>query len=218
MTLNKSITIFFMLIFLGISAYSQTNSAQKTDQCRYGETDFVGENIDLNVTNADIRDVLTYITEAFGCDFVIDTSIKEVPITTNLTNVSWNLALDAIVESQGLIIRVSNTSSGKDLLRVRDKKEDVKYGLCSFPKLDSLPLFTESIQLKTVPEETQKTYFEGLKIMLSKRLSRRGTIEIDDKTNNLLIVTDTRENLDAVRQLIAYLEILDGEKIESNYQ
>jgi type II secretory pathway component HofQ len=213
MKLNKSITIFFLLACLGISAYSQSNSEKSANQCRYGEAGFVGESIDLSVVDVDIREVTMYITQQFNCDFVIDDSIKEVPITATLTNVPWNLALEAITVSQGLTIRAANTSSGKTILRLRDKKEDANYGVCSVPKLDSLPLFTEFIQLENVPEKNQKTYFENLKIMVSKRLSRRGAIEIDDKTN-AFIVTDTKENLDAIIQLIAYLAILDDEKIE----
>jgi type IV pilus assembly protein PilQ len=213
MRLNKLITIFFLLACLGISVYAQTNSAQKTNQCRYGETDFAGENISFGVTEVDIREVMTYITEQFGCDFVIDDSIKEVPITMNLTNVPWNLALEAIVVSQGLTIRVANTSSGKTILRLRDKKEDANYGVCSSPKLDSLPLFTEFVQLNNIPEKDRESYFNGLKIIMARPLSRRGTIEIDDKSNTL-IVTDTKENVEAVKQLIAYLEILEHEKIE----
>ena len=39
---------------------------------QYGQPGFVGEPINLNVVNADIRDILNYITEQYGVNFVID--------------------------------------------------------------------------------------------------------------------------------------------------
>ena len=37
---------------------------------------FVGEPINLKVVNADIRDILNYITEQYGINFVIDKSVS----------------------------------------------------------------------------------------------------------------------------------------------
>src|SRR5687768_2711556 len=48
---------------------------------QYGQPGFVGEPINLNVVNADIRDILNYITEQYGVNFVIDTSVTAVPVT-----------------------------------------------------------------------------------------------------------------------------------------
>src|SRR4051812_42710447 len=54
---------------------------QQSDQGhRYGEPGFVGEPINLNVVNADIRDILNYITEQYGINFVIDSSVTTVPV------------------------------------------------------------------------------------------------------------------------------------------
>jgi type IV pilus assembly protein PilQ len=209
MKLNKLITIF-LLAYLGISVYAQTNSEQKPNLCRYGETDFIGESIDLNVADLDIREVVTYITRQFDCDFVIDDSIKEVPITTNLTNVPWNLALDAILQSQGFYINVTKTNSKSkilriyehDILRCESENNRVEIESSTFAKT---PLYTEFIELKSIPEEMKKLYFVFLKKSLSNSLSRRGSIEIDENSNTL-IITDERENLDA---LIKTVKLLD---------
>ena len=50
----------------------------------YGDPGFRGEPINLNVVNADIRDILNYITEQYGINFVIDKSVKEVPVTVKV--------------------------------------------------------------------------------------------------------------------------------------
>src|SRR5204863_9682403 len=46
---------------------------------------------------------------------------------------------------------------------------------------------------------------EGLLPIIKRRLSRRGAIEIDGRSNSL-IVTDVRQNIDAIRQLVAILD------------
>src|SRR5204862_2151421 len=90
---------------------------QQSDQGhRYGEPGFVGEPINLNVVNADIRDILNYITEQYGVNFVIDSSVAAIPVTVNVQDVPWNLALNAVlkanrlgVETSGNILRVATT-------------------------------------------------------------------------------------------------------------
>jgi len=55
---------------------------KQSDQGRqYGQPGFIGEPINLNVVNADIRDILNYITEQYGVNFVIDASVGAVPVT-----------------------------------------------------------------------------------------------------------------------------------------
>src|SRR5258705_13878260 len=49
--------------------------AQQGSQGRqYGQGGFVGEPINLNVVHADVRDILNYVTEQYGINFVIDSS------------------------------------------------------------------------------------------------------------------------------------------------
>src|SRR6187549_130021 len=81
---------------------------------QYGQPGFIGEPINLNVVNADVRDILNYITEQYGVNFVIDSSVAAVPVTVNVSEVPWNVALDAVlkanrigIESSGNILRVA---------------------------------------------------------------------------------------------------------------
>src|SRR6185437_4484637 len=46
---------------------------------------------------------------------------------------------------------------------------------------------------------------QGLLPIISRRLSRRGSIEVDGRSNTL-IITDVKENIDAIRQLVAILD------------
>src|SRR5215207_891318 len=125
-------------------------AAQKVDTQRqgtmYGDPGFRSEPINLNVVNADIRDILNYITEQYGVNFVIDKSVKNVPITVNVSEVPWNIALDSILRSQELGVQVNGT-----ILRVADAKalatEGELYRAQMDNQLDGSPLYTEFIRL-----------------------------------------------------------------------
>jgi type IV pilus assembly protein PilQ len=208
--------------------------AQSQQGRQYGQPGFVGEPINLNVVNADIRDILNYITEQYGVNFVIDSSVGAVPVTVNVQDVPWNVALDAVlkanrlgVESSGNILRVATT----EVLAKESETERV----ISNSRLDASPLVTEFIRLNyarasgTLAQAAGSTGAfsggstnlsfsggaggdatggsgdQGLLPIISRRLSRRGSIEVDGRSNTL-IITDVKENIDAIRQLAAILD------------
>jgi type IV pilus assembly protein PilQ len=220
------------------SPSAATMSSAPQDQGRmYGDPGFRGEPINLNVVNADIRDILNYITEQYGINFVIDKSVKAVPVTVNVSNVPWNVALDSVLRSQGLGVQVNG-----NILRVAEQQtlaeEQAVRQKIESSKLDDSPLYTEFIRLNyarasgSLPQGTttsgtsaatesavsntleggsgggnagQSGGAEGLLPIIKRRLSRRGSIETDGRSNTL-IITDVRENIDAVRQLVALLD------------
>lgn len=200
----------------------------------YGQPGFIGEPINLNVVNADIRDILNYVTEQYGVNFVIDSSVGAVPVTVNVQEVPWNLALDAVlkanrlgVEANGNILRVATT----EVLA----KESETQKILNDSRLDASPLVTEFIRLNyarasgTLAQAAGSTGAfsggatnlsfsggaggdatggsgdQGLLPIISRRLSRRGSIEVDGRSNTL-IITDVKENIDSIRQLAAILD------------
>jgi len=128
-------------------AQPRNPNAQQSDQGRhYGEYGFVGEPINLNVVNADIRDILNYITEQYGVNFIIDKSVGAVPVTVNVTDVPWNYALDAILRAnrlgivvEGNILRVATIET---LALEAESQAKIQEG-----KLNAAPLETEFIRL-----------------------------------------------------------------------
>ena len=219
----------------GVAMSPAADSISQSQQGRhYGEPGFVGEPINLNVVNADIRDILNYITEQYGVNFVIDSSVGAVPVTVNVQDVPWNVALDAVlkanrlgIESSGNILRVATT----EVLA----KESETQKVINDSRLDASPLVTEFIRLNyarasgTLAQAAGSTGAfsggatnlsfsggaggdatggsgdQGLLPIISRRLSRRGSIEVDGRSNTL-IVTDVKENIEAIRQLTAILD------------
>ena len=233
----KAAIALMLVSILGLAVAAQRTDPQSQGRM-YGDAGFRGEPINLNVVNADIRDILNYITEQYGINFVIDKSVKSVPVTVNVNDVPWNVALDSVLRSQELSVQVNGT-----ILRIADSKtlatEGEIYRLQQDNQLDGAPLYTEFIRLNyarakgtiarglstsgvsTSPyanafapsgggstmggSTSADTGGEGLLPIIQRRLSRRGSIEVDGRSNSL-IVTDVRQNIDAVRQLINILD------------
>jgi type IV pilus assembly protein PilQ len=237
---KKAVIALMIISTLCLAVAAQKVDAQRQGRM-YGDPGFRGEPINLNVVNADIRDILNYITEQYGVNFVIDKSVSAVPVTVNVSEVPWNIALDSILQAQGLGVQVNGT-----ILRIADKK-----ALAADLEIDSRAeeartgtqtLVTEFVRLnyaraknaivrgtltsgtRTEPGENYTlapllgsstsggnaapaptSGGDGLLPIIQRRLSKRGSIEVDERSNSL-IITDVRQNVDAVKQLIAILD------------
>ena len=117
---NISVTVKKIVIALAIvSSLAVAVMAQKVEPQsqgkHYGDPGFRGEPINLNVVNADIRDILSYITDQYGINFVIDKSVKEIPVTVKVNEVPWNVALDSVLQSQAIGVQVNG-----NILRVAE--------------------------------------------------------------------------------------------------
>jgi type IV pilus assembly protein PilQ len=229
-------------------------TVQTTQGAQYGQPNFVGEPINLNVVNADIRDILNYITEQYGVNFVVDSSVRAVPVTINVTDVPWNFALDSIlkanrlgVEVSGNILRVATLSVLKEEAQIRAQEESARSALRD-AQLQNEPLVTEFIRLnyarasgtldnaaggsnafaggitsgattqgptiidpvtgqaiQTAGSQVVSRGDAGILPIIQRRLSRRGGVEVDGRSNTL-IVTDVRQNIEAIRRLVQLLD------------
>lgn len=227
-SVKKAVIALALVSTLAVSAAAQKVDSQSQGK-HYGEPGFIGEPINLNVVNADIRDILSYITDQYGINFVIDKSVKDVPVTVKVNEVPWNLALDSVLQAQELGVQVNG-----NILRVADNKtlsaEGELYRDRMNNQLDTSPLLTELIRLNYATAAGalgagtttsglatdrgagtgdsslgRNAGGDGLLPIIKRRLSRRGSIEIDSRSNSL-IVTDVATNIAAIKQLINILD------------
>ncbi|MEP6786866.1 MAG: type IV pilus secretin PilQ [Acidobacteriota bacterium] len=247
----RKIVIAFAIVSSLVVVSSAQGTGPQSQGARYGEPGFRGEPINLNVVNADIRDILSYITDQYGINFVIDKSVKDVPVTVKVTDVPWNIALDSVLQANELGIQVNGS-----ILRVADNKtlagEGELYRERQNNQLDTSPLYTELVRLNyatvfggPTPGATtsgtavggqggmggagggnsaatgitassvvgdsgsgggaQSGQQMGLLPIVKRRLSRRGSVEVDTRTNSL-IITDVASNIVAIKQLISILD------------
>jgi len=212
-------------------------AAQSDQGRRYGQSGFVGEPINLNVVNADVRDILNYITEQYGINFVIDSSVTAVPVTVNVQDVPWNLALEMILRSNKLGAQVNG-----NILRIATidslAKEAETEKVINDARLENTQLVTEFIRLNyarasgtlssaggssgnfaggvttNTPSSGSSSSAggggggggdQGILPVVQRRLSRRGSVEVDGRSNTL-IITDVKDNIDSIRQLVTLLD------------
>jgi len=150
----------------------------------------------LDFQDADINDILRLIAEVGKVNIIAGGDVQG-KITTRMTDVPWDQALDVILkinslaqERSGNIIRVAPLEKFTN-----ERRERLK---AMVTEVQAEPLVT-----RIVPANYAAA--KDLRPNLEKLLSRRGTIIIDARTNTM-IITDTQASLDAVLALIEKLD------------
>ncbi len=150
----------------------------------------------LNLTQADIRSVLMYLSSYGGVNIVASPAV-EGNITVHLSNVTWREALDIILHTYNLV-----GVKSKNYIRVvkaadyyAEKAAEEK----SLQDRETMrPLETKIITVRYNVATELKTAVKGL-------LSPRGTVDVDPRTNSL-IVRDLPDNLEKLEELVGTLD------------
>ncbi len=179
----------------------QPLSPEKLEQRRLQEPEYTGERISLSFQSVDIRSLLQIIADVASTNMVVSDSVSG-EIAIRLQNVPWDQALDIILRTKGLGMRQEgNVMLVAPLTEIaeRDKVE-----------LEARKQRTELSPLRT--ELLQVNYAKAADIAALLKagddsiLSERGRVNIDERTNTLLI-RETREVIESVRSLVAQLDI-----------
>ncbi len=123
--------------------------------------------VTMDFEDADIRDVIKVLALASGMNMVIGKDI-EAKVTLFLKDVPWEKALDIVLRTYNFTYKTE-----KNLIRIMTF-EKVKQ------EERDIPLMTKIVYLNFAD-------VEGLKDTLTKMLSDRGSIEVDARTNSMLI-------------------------------
>lgn len=138
-------------------------------------------NVTVNFKGAEIKTVLTYISEVAGVDIVAAPDVKGI-IDLRLTNKPWKSALDIIVRNYGFAYEREG-----DIIRV-----------VTLDKLKQEELTTQAFSLNY---SKSKEVVAALKNIVGER----GSVVFDDRTNTV-IVTDIPTNIYRISQVIARLD------------
>jgi type IV pilus assembly protein PilQ len=158
---------------------------------------FSGDPVTFNFEEADLKSVLRAFSEVTGLNVVIDPAIQGT-VNVILVEVPWDQALDVILRQnrlgyvvEGTIIRIAPLSALADEEAQRRKlaEEQALAG--------NLHVLTKTLSYARA---------ESMQALLTKSvLSRRGSVEVDLRTNTL-IITDLEDRLGTASQLIATLD------------
>ncbi len=163
--------------------------------------EFQGDRLSLNFQSIEVRAVLQLIAEFTGLNLVASDAVTGA-ITLRLDNVPWDQALDIVLKTKGLAKRIN----GNVMLvaPATEIAEQERIELEASKQLIELtPVQTEHFKILYANATTLSSMLTGDSDGL---LSDRGSVLVDERTNSL-IVTDTGENLDEVRELLVLLDI-----------
>lgn len=157
---------------------------------------FQGRKISLDFKDADVRSIFRLIAEISKFNMIISDDV-EGRITLRLDDVPWDQAFAIILQTRGLwferygnIVRIA---PAEKLRREREMAAAALRAAKAAKPLDVLFKPVSFAEAGTLTKQVQSV------------LSERGTVDIDSRTNTL-IIKDIRENLNKAKRMV---EILD---------
>ncbi len=169
---------------------------QPITQGRTGRV-YAGNAVSLDFQQADLRAVLRVFSEISGLNIVIDPAVQGT-VDVALKDVPWDQALDIILRANklgyivdGSIVRIAPLTTLSDEESQRRKLND-EQALAG--------------ELKVITKMLSYAKAEDLQSLLTKSvLSARGTVQVDARTNTL-IISDLPDRLDTAVTLINTLD------------
>jgi type IV pilus assembly protein PilQ len=177
---------------------SQPPAQPEIGVARGGERKFTGHPVSLDFQGADLRAVLRTFSEISGLNIVIDPAVQGT-VDVALRDVPWDQALDIILAANklgylidGTIVRIAPLTVLADEQTQR-RKVNEEQALAG--------------ELRVLTQRLSYAKAEELQALLTKSaLSQRGTVQVDPRTNTL-IITDLADRLSTASDLIAKLDL-----------
>jgi type IV pilus assembly protein PilQ len=162
---------------------------------------YQGERLSLNFQNVDVRSLLQVIADFTNLNIITSDSVQG-SITLRLKDVPWDQALDIILQSKGLDMRKNG-----NVIIVAPREEIAakeKLDLEARNQIADLePLRTENFVVNyQKADEVRRLLVDDKQRLLSKR----GSVMVDQRTNQLF-VQDTTARLEEVRRLLQRIDI-----------
>ena len=178
-------------------AAQQGAISQLPSQTPGGQQRFTGHPVTLEFEGADLRTVLRTFAEISGLNIVIDQSVQGA-VDVSLHEVPWDQALDIILRDHKLGYSVEGTIVRIAPLNVLADEEAQRRKLADERALSGdLEVLTRPLSYAKAGELTA--------LLTRTALSPRGDIQIDPRTNTI-IIRDLANRLQSAAQLIDALD------------
>jgi type IV pilus assembly protein PilQ len=150
----------------------------------------------MKLKDSDLRDVVLYLADIAGLNVVFDPDVRGT-VTVNLQDVPWDQALEIILKQnkmgrtiEGNILRIAPiavlTREEEEQRRLKESKE-----------------LAGPVLVRTITLSYSKA--KDVQALLRSKISDRGEIIVDDRTNTLLI-SEVRDKMALLEKLI---EVVD---------
>jgi type IV pilus assembly protein PilQ len=158
---------------------------------------FQGHPVTFDFQGADLRSVLRTFAEISGLNIVIDPAITG-SVDVSLKDVPWDQALDIILKANKLGYSVDGTVVRISPMAVLAQEEEERR------KLSEAQALAGELRVVTLPLSYAKAP-ELVSILTRSALSPRGEVQVDTRTNTL-IVRDLADRLATASELVKALD------------
>lgn len=151
-----------------------------------------GRRMSIDLQDADIHTVFRFIADTADLNIVSSDDVKGT-VTVRLKDVPWDQALASILQSKGLAAqRFGNIIRVATIETIRTEQQAALEKKKSEDLLQPLEIYVAPLNYANAKEVSDQ---------LKELLSERGTIQIDERSNQL-IIKDVRESIAMMRELL----------------
>jgi type IV pilus assembly protein PilQ len=202
---------------------TETPADSQSAKLRFGDPGFLGDPISIDIAGVDINDILRFISDNYGENFILDRSVGSINVTVKVNDVPWNQVLESIFRAnqlsfnrEGLIVRVATLTALAAEQQAQRQIED--------EKINNLPKVSKFFRLRYTrlagglgPAGSTAALggttagaggATGLLGIIRKNLSKVGEVDSDPRTNQI-IVTDIPQKIAAVEDIIKKLDVAE---------
>jgi type IV pilus secretin PilQ/predicted competence protein len=173
-------------------------STQRGDQPRQ----YTGDPLSLDLDGVDLRAVLRTLADVSGLNMVIDPDVQG-SVDIKLTDVPWDQALDVILRGNGLDYSVDGTIVR--ISKIKTLEDENKARQSAAQAAAERQAQAGGLAFETFPLSYAKAAEIAPLLKGSLRLSKYGQVQVDVRTNTL-IIADLPEQFGPIRQLLATLD------------
>jgi type IV pilus assembly protein PilQ len=157
---------------------------------------YVGRRISLDFKDVEVADVLRLIAEVSDLNVIAGDEV-DGKITIRLVDVPWDQALDVILLTKGLgFVRVGNVLRVAPSERLKQEEEARLQERRAKEKLEDLVVKLQPVNYAEVKE---------VSTMVKRLLTPRGTVDVDKRTNTI-IIKDIASVIDEATALIKAID------------
>jgi type IV pilus assembly protein PilQ len=163
---------------------------------------YTGDPLSLDLDGVDLRAVLRTLADVSGLNMVIDPDVQG-SVDIKLTDVPWDQALDVILRGNGLDYSVDGTIVR--ISKIKTLEDENKARQSAAQAAAERQAQAGGLAFETFPLSYAKAADIAPLLKGSLRLSKYGQVQVDVRTNTL-IIADLPEQFGPIRQLLATLD------------
>ncbi len=193
--LKRGLTqVLCLALACSFSLYLASPSAQ-------AQGPYEGQPVSLKVVQISVTDFFRTISELSGLNILIDPEVGG-SLTLNVEQVPWDQLFDAVLQSQGLAKRIEG-----NLVRISTQDK-----LRAEQEINQQLKQATLVAADTLTVTKRLNYATGAEIVgtLEPHLTDRGSMNVDDRTNTL-IISDVPFGIDAVTDLLTILDVAEAQ-------